>query len=171
MYESQFITLQHTSGHVKCSTVHDQNAQPTLLYTSFGIDSINFLTLFRGIVRHSCCSNYQSWSRVWGGGWSWRTRLFKWFQRCAFGFKSGELEGHGSTLMLFCSTQSIVKRAVCDLALSCWNNFLCWSITCMKWGWRISSLYLTAVKLPWRCTSSALLSFEIAAHIMTLHPL
>ena len=53
-------------------------------------------------------------------------------------------------------------RAVCGLALSCWNNSLCRSITCMRWVWRMSSLYLTAVKL------SVLRSFEIAAHIMTL---
>jgi hypothetical protein len=57
---------------------------------------------------------------------------------------------------------------VCGLALSCWNNSLCLSITCMRWCWRILSLYLTPVKLPGTCTSSALLSFEIAAHIMTL---
>jgi hypothetical protein len=38
------------------------------------------------------------------------------------GFKSGDLEGHGSTLMLFCSRKSIVTRAVCGLALSCWNT-------------------------------------------------
>jgi hypothetical protein len=38
-------------------------------------------------------------------------------------------------------------------------------------GWRISPLYLTAVKLPGTCTRSVLRSFEIAAHIMTLPPL
>jgi hypothetical protein len=57
---------------------------------------------------------------------------------------------------------------VCGLALSCWNNSLCRSITCMRWGWRISSLYLTAVKFSGTCTMSVLWSFEIAAHIMTL---
>jgi hypothetical protein len=39
-------------------------------------------------------------------------------------------DGHGSTLMLFCSMLSIATRAVCGLALSCCNNPLCWSITC-----------------------------------------
>ena len=40
----------------------------------------------------------------------------------------------------------------------------------MRWGWRILSLYLTAIKLPGTCTRSVLRSFEIAAHIMSLPP-
>jgi transcriptional regulator len=32
--KSQFITVQHTSGHVKVSTVYDHHARPTLLCTS-----------------------------------------------------------------------------------------------------------------------------------------
>jgi hypothetical protein len=59
---------------------------------------------------------------------------------------------------------------VCGLALSCWNNSLCRSITCMRWGWRISSLYLIAVTLPGTCTRSVLRSFVIPTHIMTLPP-
>jgi hypothetical protein len=52
-----------------------------------------------------------------------------------------------------CSAQgSPLLHVLCGLALSCWNNPLCRSITCVKWGWRISSLYLTAVKLPGTCT-------------------
>ena len=81
-----------------------------------------------------------------------------------------DLEGHGSTLMLFCSRLFIVTHAVRRLALSCWNNSLCRSITCMRWGWRTSSLYRTAVKFPGTCTMSALRSFEIASHIMILPP-
>jgi hypothetical protein len=57
---------------------------------------------------------------------------------------------------------------MCGLALSCWNNSLCRSITCMRWGWKIASLYLTAVKFPGTCTRSVLRSFERAAHIMIL---
>jgi hypothetical protein len=34
VYESQFITAQHTSGHFNVSTVYDHHARPTLLYTS-----------------------------------------------------------------------------------------------------------------------------------------
>ena len=59
---------------------------------------------------------------------------------------------------------------MCGLALSSWNNYLCRSIACRSWGWKISSLYLTAVKLPGKCTRSVLRSFEIAAHLMTLPP-
>ena len=47
---------------------------------------------------------------------------------------------------------------------------LCRSITCIRWGWIISSLYLTAVKLPGTCTMAVLWSFEIATHTMTLPP-
>jgi hypothetical protein len=32
--KTQFITVQHTSGHVKVSTVYDQHARQTLLCTS-----------------------------------------------------------------------------------------------------------------------------------------
>lgn len=119
-----------------------------------GIDSINFLTLFRDIVSLSCSNIWQSWTSVWGGGWRLHTRLSKWSQRCSIGFKSGELEGHGSIFILFCSRQFIAKRAVRGLALSCWNNFLCRPIKCMRWGRIFSSLYLTAVNLPGTCTSS-----------------
>jgi hypothetical protein len=34
VYESQLITVQHTSGHVKVGTVHDHHARPRLLYIS-----------------------------------------------------------------------------------------------------------------------------------------
>jgi hypothetical protein len=40
----------------------------------------------------------------------------------------------------------------------------------MRWGWIISSLYLTAVKLPGSCTKSIYRSFDIVGHIMTLPP-
>ena len=70
-----------------------------------------------------------------------------------------------------CSAQvSPLLYALCGLALACWNNSLCRSITCMRWGWRISSLYLTVVTLPGTCTRSVLRSFEIVAHTMTLPP-
>ena len=59
---------------------------------------------------------------------------------------------------------------MCGIVLSCWDNCLCRSITSMRWSWRISSLYLTAVKLHGTCTRSVVRSFEIAAHIMTLTP-
>ena len=62
--------------------------------------------------------------------------------------------------MVFCSRLSIDISAVCDLALSCWNNLLCRSITCMRLEWRISSLYITAVKFPRTGASPVLLSFE-----------
>ena len=109
-----------------------------------GIDSIKFLTLFLGIVRHSCCNIWQSWSRAWGGGCRWRTRL----SRCSMGLKSGDLEGHGSSLMLFWSRYSIVTCAVCGLASSCWNNSLCRSITCMMWAWRIRLYTLLPLNFP-----------------------
>jgi hypothetical protein len=32
--KTQFITVQHTSGHVKVSTVYDHHVRPTLLCTS-----------------------------------------------------------------------------------------------------------------------------------------
>ena len=81
-------------------------------------------------------------------------------------FKSGDLEGHGSTLILFCSRYSIVTRAVVDLVLSCLNNSLIRSISCMRWGWRISSLYLTVVKLPRTCTRFVLRSFDTSWHYL-----
>jgi hypothetical protein len=34
VYKSQFITVQHTSGHVKVSTVYDHHVRPTLLNAS-----------------------------------------------------------------------------------------------------------------------------------------
>jgi hypothetical protein len=37
---------------------------------------------------------------------------------CSMGYKCGDLEVHGSTLMLFCSRYSIVTRAVCGLRCS-----------------------------------------------------
>jgi hypothetical protein len=54
--------------------------------------------------------------------------------------------------------------------LSCWNKSFWGSITCMRWGWKILSLYLTAVKMHGTCTRFVLWSFEIAVHIMTLPP-
>jgi hypothetical protein len=33
-HKSQFITVQHTSGHVKVSSVYDHHARPTLLSSS-----------------------------------------------------------------------------------------------------------------------------------------
>ena len=97
---SQFSTLPVTLKLVPCMTT--TRGQHTALHL-LGIDSIKFLTLFLGIVRHSCCNIWRSWSRVWGRGCRWRTRLSSWSHRCSMGFKSGDLEGHGSTLMLFCS--------------------------------------------------------------------
>jgi hypothetical protein len=41
----------------------------------------------------------------------------------------------------------------------------------MRWGWIISSLYLTAIKFPGTCTRSVFRSFDIATHIITLPPL
>jgi hypothetical protein len=55
----QFITVQHTSGHVKASTVYDHHARPA----PPRIDSIIFLILLLGIVLHSCCN---IWRVEWG---------------------------------------------------------------------------------------------------------
>ena len=44
--KSQFITVHHTSGHVKISTVYDHHARPTLLCTSSAYTQSNFLHCF-----------------------------------------------------------------------------------------------------------------------------
>ena len=66
-----------------------------------GTDRIKFCIRSCGILCHSCCTYWLSWSNDWDGGWCWRTPLPNSSERCSMGFKSGDFEGHGNTWMLF----------------------------------------------------------------------
>jgi hypothetical protein len=63
-----FMSIYHTSIY-KMTALH-----------LLDIDSIKCITLFLGIVRHSCCNIWRSWWMVWGsdGGCRWRTRVSSW---------------------------------------------------------------------------------------------
>jgi hypothetical protein len=163
--KSQFITVQHTSGHVKVSTVFEHHARSRLLC----IDSIKFLTLFilqphlmhvidrqrelfqqvntrphtarvamdyleqnninvSHIVSWYCSpfllQHLASWSSVWGGGCRWNTRLSSWSHRCSMGFKSGDLEGHGTNFNMTGSVLNCDKLTFSYLSSEIWTvNF------------------------------------------------
>ena len=128
-----------------------------------GMDAIKVLTRACGIV----CS---SWRRFCGAGWRWRTQRSSSSHRCSIGLRSGERAGQRITLTFCCSKKSVVMRAVCGRALSCWNTSLLMFIAGNKCGLRISSRYRTAFKLPGTVTSCVFRAYEIAAHIITLPP-
>ena len=134
------------------------------------MDAIKVLTRACGIVCHSFWSACSSWRRFCGAGWRWRTRRSSSSQRCSIGLRSGERAGQRITLTFCCSKKSVVMRAVCGRALSCWNTSLLMFIAGKKCGLRISSRYRRAFKLPGTVTSCVFRAYEIAAHIITLPP-
>jgi len=82
--------------------------------TSLGIDSINRRIRSCGILPHSCSRAYCSSCRVCGAGWRLRTRRSKSSHKLSIGFKSGDLEGQGSTVTFWLARKSTVARAVCS---------------------------------------------------------
>ena len=107
-----------------------------------------------GMAVHSACKAAASWGRVCGWGCRRRRRRSNSSQRCSMGFKSGDLEGQGRTLMLWCLKKTVVSRAVWGRALSCWKTSLTFTMMGCTWGLRISSTYRWAVRFPRMCKRS-----------------
>ena len=121
---------------------------PNLIYTQRNAQGIlgifrytfryrQFITLPVTLKLVPCMTTTRGWHLVEQiEGLRWRLSLAHTFiqliQQVFNGIQVRLFGRHGSTLMLFCSRQSIVTRAVCSLALSCWNNSLCRSIKCMR---------------------------------------
>ena len=108
-----------------------------------------------GILSHSSNKAALNWSRVGGEGgggggafWCPLTPLSISPHRCSIGDKSGLYRGQSSGLMLWLARKSWQTLAAWGRALSCWKIRWCCCTNGTATGWRISSLYLTPVKLP-----------------------
>ena len=87
--------------------------------------------------------------------------------------RSGDNAGQGRTQMWLWFRMSRQTRATWHLALSCWNRcskFRCWRDGKRAIGSRISSLYFTAINVPWTILSWVRPSWQIPAQTITLPP-
>jgi hypothetical protein len=89
-----------------------------------------------------------NWSRVAGAFRCPLTLLSISSHRCSIGNKSGLYGGQSSGLMLWLARKSWQTLATWGRALSCWKIRWCCCTNGTATGRRISSLYLTPVKLP-----------------------
>jgi hypothetical protein len=62
-----------------------------------------------GVSCSACCNC----RRFWGAGWRMRTRLSNWSQRWSMGFKSGGLDGQGSTVLCVVWSRRADKTSLC----------------------------------------------------------
>ena len=120
--------------------------------TRLDIDSINRGIRSCRILPHSCARACISSCRVCGAGWRLCTRRSKSSHECSVGFKSGDLDGQGSTVTFWLARKSTVAWAVCGRALSCWKTSIPRFIAGSMRGVKSSSLYRAALKLLGMCT-------------------
>ena len=104
-----------------------------------------------GMARHSSTSAACYWWMSAGWGCLLWTRLPSSSQRCLMGDISGLNAGHGRVWICSCCRYAWYILAVCGRALSCWNKVTlgCWRMNGNTAGMRISSRYLSPVRLPW----------------------
>ncbi len=82
-------------------------------------DATSFSHLDLGILCHSSLQILSSSVRL--DGKRWWTVIFRSFQRCSIGFKSGLWLGHSRTVTELLWSHSFVILAVCLGSLSCWR--------------------------------------------------
>ena len=121
--------------------------------TRLGIDSTNRRIWSCGILPHSCSSACCSLCRVYGAGWRLHTRRSKSSHKCSIRFKSGDLNGQGSTVTLWLARKSTVAQAVWGRALSCWKTSKWRFIAGSMFGVNTSYLYRAALRLTGMFTS------------------
>ena len=107
-------------------------------------------------------------------GWECRcTAIFRSFQRCSIGFKSGLLLGHSRTFRDLSRSHSCMVLAVCLAMLSCWKVDLCPSLRSWVLWSRFSSnisLYFAPFTLTSILTSLPVPAAEKHPHSMMLPP-
>ena len=101
-----------------------------------------------GILSNSSNRATLNWSRVAGAFRCPLTLLSISSHRCSIEDKSGLYGGQSSGLMLWLARKSWQTLATWGRALSCWKIRWCYCTNGTAAGRRISSLYLTPVKLP-----------------------
>ena len=130
-----------TPKYVKVKSI---NSSISLLCMEF----IRAFILLMGILSHSFNKTALNWSRVAGAFRRPLTLLSSSFHRCSIGDKSGLYGCQSSGLMLWLARKSWQTLATWGRALSCWKIRWCCCTNGTATGRRISSLYLTSVKLP-----------------------
>ena len=91
--------------------------------------------------------------------------------RCSIGDKSGLYRGQSSGLMLWLARKSWQTLATWGWALSCWKIRWCCCTNGTATGWRISSLFLTPVKLLAITINSDFNSWDIPPQTISEPPL
>ena len=129
-------------------------------------------TLSAGMASHSSCRAWRSSAKLVGGCCRALTLLSSWSHRCSMGFRSGDLEGHGSTAIPRFAKWSATILAVCGVAPSCMRVSCGWAA---KRGTTESlitlSMYIWAFKFPWINTRPVFWFPKIPPQIITDPPL
>ena len=112
------------------------------------MEFIRAFILLMGILSYSSNKGALNWSRVAGAFRRPLTLLSISSHRCSIGDKSGLCGGQSSGLMLWLARKSWQTLATWGRALSCWKIRRCCCANGTTTGRRMSSLYLTPVKLP-----------------------
>lgn len=134
------------------------------------IESIRTLIRLNGMLFHSCVNAAINWARLVGGFWRFLIRLSSSSHRCSMGDMSGLYGGHSRGWTLFAVRKSRQTLATCGRALSCWKIRL-WRLrsgrTC---GWRIWSLYRTALRFWFSTTKGDFTPWEMPPQTITEAP-
>jgi hypothetical protein len=112
------------------------------------MELIRAFILLMGILSHSSNKATLNWSRVAGEFRRSLTLLSISSHRCSIGDKSGLYGGQSSGLILWLARKSWQTLATWGQALCCWKIRWCCCTNGTATNRRISSLYLTPVKLP-----------------------
>ena len=149
---SNWNQFNSTSQYVKVKSINSSNlvCPPRASVTALihlCMEFIRAFILLMGIFSHSSNKAALNWSRVAGAFRCPLTLLSISFHRCSIGDKSGLYRGQSSGLMLWLVRKSWQILATWGRALSWWKIRWCCCTNGTATGRRISSLYLTSVKL------------------------
>jgi hypothetical protein len=134
------------------------------------MEFIRAFILLMGILSHSSNKAAPNWSRVAGAFRRPLTLLSISSHRCSIGDKSGLYGGQSNGLMLWLGRKSWRTLATWGGALSCWKIRWCCCTNGTATGRRISSLYLTLVKLPVITINGDFNPWDIPLQIITGPP-